>query len=51
MILIESLVTDETVCKGSKYDVAEVLEDGLIYIWDNCGEYYLMYPDEYKEVE
>lgn len=51
MLLIESLIYDETVCRGMTYDVAEVLDDGEIYIWDSDGDAYLMYPDEYKVVE
>ena len=48
---VKSLICDETVCTGSWYDVAEELEDGMIYVWDSSGEYYLLYSDEYEVIE
>ena len=48
---VVSLIWDDTVCKGSWYDVAEELHDGMIYVWDSSGEYYLLYSDEYEVME
>lgn len=48
---IISLIDDETVCRGSWYDVAEELHDSMLYVWDASGEYYLLYSDEYEITE